>query len=106
MSISTVEMRPTFQLESEQSSSEILRRIEDSVAQHPDEYQGKFAMETGMVSIHPTLRHFWSPWLHFHVQDMSSHRLLHCRFSPHPSIWTGIMFSYLSITFSSSSSCF
>ena len=51
-----------------------------------------------MLPIPADRRRAWSPWLHIEVTSDESHgTLLVCRFSPHPSIWTGVMLSGLAL---------
>ncbi len=48
-------------------------------------------------------RHLWSPWLHLDVEDVfdapdgSDAARLFGRFSPAPSLWTGVMFGLLTL---------
>ena len=60
-------------------------------------YRGQFAGDHAMISIVESERHFWSPWMHLEVRVGDAGPTVFGRFSPHPSIWTGFMFSYLSI---------
>lgn len=50
-----------------------------------------------MISIDESKRHFWSPWMHLEIRQEEGNRIVEGRFSPHPSIWTGVMFSFLAI---------
>lgn len=96
--MSVAQMRPTFWFETRLSDDDIMKCIRSSVAKCADEYQGRFTSHHAMISIDESKRHFWSPWLHLEIRNDSTERLVFGRFSPHPSIWTGIMFSYLSIS--------
>lgn len=100
--MSAVQLRPTFLLESELSSEHVVQRIRDSFSNHPDvttpgPYQGRFTGRHAMISIVESKRHFWSPWMHLEIRNDSQRRMVAGRFSPHPSIWTGFIFSFLGI---------
>ncbi len=45
-------------------------------------------------------RHFWSPQLHLALDDGEDQTLIHGRFSPHPTVWSGFLALYLAIAFS------
>jgi hypothetical protein len=42
-------------------------------------------------------QHFWSPWLMVELSPRASGAHLHAKFSPHPSVWTGFAFGYLTL---------
>lgn len=90
-------MRPTFLLETDLSSDEVVKCIRQSIANTTGQYRGRFAGTHAMISIDDSRRHFWSPWLHLEVRETDSVREVFGRFSPHPSIWTGFMLAYLAI---------
>ncbi len=95
--MSAVQMRPTFLLETESSEEEVIQCFKDFVSLSPDDYHGQFTGHHAVISIHDSKRHFWSPWMHLEIRDKSQCREIFGRFSPHPSVWTGFMFSYLAI---------
>lgn len=105
--MSSVRMRPTFQLETKMSAIDAMKCIQASfrkskLPDDPDQnrnsfYNGQFAGDHAMISIVDSKRHFWSPWMHLEIRANDTGQQIFGRFSPHPSIWTGFMFSYLSI---------
>lgn len=107
--MSTVQMRPTFQLETDLSTEETMKRIQNLVtvdtdpSDHPSSptespnFQGQFTRDHALITICENKRHFWSPWMHLEVRSADPVRHIVGRFSPHPSIWTGFIFSYLAI---------
>ena len=107
--MSAAQLRPTFSFESPLSEEELIRRIrtsfsiqEDEHAEKADtrsssEYHGRFARGHAMIAINESKRHFWSPWMHLEIRQEEDHRIVEGRFSPHPSIWTGVIFSFLAI---------
>lgn len=51
-----------------------------------------------LVSIDPSRRHFWSPWMTFElVADGSGGSRGHGRFNPSPGIWTGFILAALAM---------
>ncbi len=95
--MSTIKFRPTFTLPTELKPSEVIERIKQQVTDSPDRMEGQFASEYAMIGITGKQRHFWSPWLHLEVRQETNERMVFGRFSPHPSVWTAFMFSYLSL---------
>ncbi len=97
--MSVAQMRPTFQLTTKLSREDIMACLRNGVSTCPDEYLGQFTRDHALISIEQSRRHFWSPWMHLEIrnEDEDQPCQVFGRFSPHPSIWTGFMFSYLSI---------
>ncbi len=95
--MSVPRMRPTFRLDTDISPDVLMQRIRGAVFDSANDFVAQFADRQAMISIHPAKRHFWSPWLHLDVRTEEAGNLVAGRFSPHPSIWTGFMFSYLAI---------
>ena len=92
-------LRPTFVVPLNLDRQDAFDRIKTAVDALPDDLVGQFRQGHGMVSISDQKRHFWSPWLHLHVVKFEEQQdELFGRFSPHPSIWTAVMFSYLSLS--------
>ena len=96
--MSTVQIRPTFTVETGLNDESVLNRVKIAVAKSADEYVGQFSDQHAMIAIVEPKRHFWSPWMHLDVRQTELQKQIFCRFSPHPSIWTGFMFSYLAIS--------
>ncbi len=74
-----------------------MERIRAAVSDETGSFSGQYTDHHAMVSIVETNRHFWSPWMNIDIREQPQSRLVFCRFSPHPSIWTGFMFSYLAL---------
>ncbi len=95
--MSVAQMRPTFLLDTRLSDEEVMGCIKQGLADCPEDFHGQFTRQHAMISIDESKRHFWSPWMHLEIRDGNPNRAVFGRFSPHPSIWTGFMFSYLSL---------
>lgn len=95
--MSSASPRPSFSLPTDLSVDELVRRLSEAVSNNSDQIAGKFKSQHAIVTIVDTERHFWSPWLSLEVRDAADNRELFGRFSPHPSIWTGFVFTYLAM---------
>lgn len=101
--MSGLQSRPTFEIQTELQPNEVLVRLRGIVELAPERFAGQFREGHGLLSIAKRERHFWSPWLHLDVRERSTEsrqvaHVLFGRFSPHPTIWTGFMFSWLGLT--------
>lgn len=99
--MSSVQVRPTFQISTELTPREVFTRLRRIVESSPAKFEGQFASRHAMLTIAKSDRHFWSPWLHVEMrsnqESTESGREVFCRFSPHPSVWTAFMFSWLAL---------
>jgi hypothetical protein len=95
--MSTLKLRPTFSIRLTQDPNNVIADVRQAVVSNSDELFGRFTSGHAMISLVESKRHFWSPWLNLDVRDSDNGKLLHGRFSPHPSIWTGFMFAYLAL---------
>lgn len=50
-----------------------------------------------VLTVPPTARHFWSPYLSMEAVETGNGTELHGRFSPKPAVWTGFMLGYISL---------
>ena len=90
-------MRPTFEIlcpAPPEAAIDRLRTLVDE-ADHP--IDGRVAGTHLMLVIPPHNRHFWSPWLHIEVHPHAEGASIQGRFSPNPSVWTGIMLTYIAL---------
>lgn len=95
--MSTIKLRPSFSILLSKDSNEILAKVRKTVAANSGEFLGRFTTGHAMISFVESKRHFWSPWLNLEIRESDTGKILFGRFSPHPSIWTGFMFSYLAL---------
>ena len=90
-------VRPTFQLSLSVPVEHAVRHLgaclRRDAAHHPVEVLGQHVV----LTIPPEARHFWSPWLTMETVATDTGSVLHARFSPKPSVWTGFMFAYISL---------
>ena len=106
----SLELRPTFTIGLAEPTGVVLRRLRAHM-QAP-QVQVRWAQRPGgggpvstredqdhvVLCMDPAVRHFWSPWLMLDVQQLDDSTHLYGRFSPHPSVWTGFAFCYLTLT--------
>ncbi len=91
-------MRPTFTLDFPVDPEEAVRRLAQLVDDADYPIEGRIAGNHLMLVIPPSYRHFWSPWLHLEVTEHDQGSSVRGRFSPNPSVWTGIMLTYIALT--------
>ncbi len=73
-------------------------RLEVTWARTPGAAAASDRTETHvLITFRADHRHFWSPWLHLDLQVEEHQTRVHGRFSPHPSVWTGFAFGYMSL---------
>lgn len=94
--MNTGTFRPVFELRAargrQEATSAILGRLQSS----PENVEFKVVGDHIVVNTATRLRHFWSPWLNLEIGGDEAETVVHGRFSPHPSVWTAFMFSWLS----------
>lgn len=95
--MSVAQMRPTFVLRASQSTSDVMQCVRLGLAESSPDYECQYTSHHVIVSLQPTKRHFWSPWMNLEIREVDNKSEVFGRFSPHPSIWTAFMFSYLGI---------
>lgn len=90
-------MRPTFELPSSAPADQTIRSLRSLAdeAEHP--LQTRAAGTHIMLTIPSDRRHFWSPYLHLEIHDAPNGASVQGRFSPNPSVWTGIMLTYIAL---------
>lgn len=106
----SLELRPTFTRGLDEPTGVVLRRLRARMeAPH---VQVRWARRPGgggststredqdhvVLCMDQDQRHFWSPWLSLDIQAHEGTTHLYGRFSPHPSVWTGFAFCYLTLT--------
>ena len=89
--------RPTFSLHTAMTDAEFAAQTQSLIDEQSDRIEGQVARDHALVTFVESERHFWSPWLHLELRKINAQRRVYGRFSPHPSIWTAFMFSYLSL---------
>ncbi len=94
-------MRPTFEILFPIATNTAIDRLCLLLDDADYPVEGRIAGTHLMLVIPPDRRHFWSPWLQIEVHkkntDTTDSALIHGRFSPNPSVWTGYMLGYISL---------
>jgi hypothetical protein len=90
-------MRPTFRIEFPLEDQEAIHKLSTLLDDADFPISGRIAGNHLMLVIPPESRHFWSPWLNIEVYQLETGSAIKGRFSPNPSVWTGFMFTYISL---------
>lgn len=87
-------MRPPFKLELSVAAPRLMAAIEGRLGEPGTGFVGTVLRRHVNLTVAPAQRHFWSPHLSIDVLAEGEGTTLRGRYSPHPSIWTGIMATY------------
>lgn len=79
------------------TEKEFSARTKTMIREESESLDGQVTRDHALISFVESKRHFWSPWLHLELRQSENSREIYGRYSPHPSIWTAFMFSYLSL---------
>jgi hypothetical protein len=101
-------LRPTFTVQLPMACPEALELLGATLATRPVQLRktrtpGGGRIEQArdsdhlVVTVQDADQHFWSPWLTVDVTSRPGGSQLVARFSPHPSVWTGFAFGYLTL---------
>jgi len=88
----TAKFRPTFSFPTELTARQVIKLVKEDLQQNPELYHGQFASEYAIIGTAGKNRHFWSPWLQIEVREEEDSKQVFGRFTPHPNVWTGIVF--------------
>lgn len=105
----TSPLRPQFEVTLARPSQEVLRRLCDRLDAGPQNLRrtrtpGGGGRETErerdvfVLTVPETEQRFWSPWLTVEVTPQGPGSRLSARFAPHPTVWTGFAFFYLTLS--------
>ncbi|MEM8783327.1 MAG: hypothetical protein AAGE65_10800 [Planctomycetota bacterium] len=94
MALPVPAMRPTFQDKLPGSPADVAAKLTDLLERYP----GRRAGPHLMLTVPEREKHFWSPYVTIELSGTpDKHTALHARFSPSPSLWTAIGFTYLAL---------
>ncbi len=105
----SLELRPSFTIGLNEPCGHVLKRLRARM--RADHVEVRWAQRPGgggppsaredqdhvVLCIVEPERHFWSPWLMVDIAEQDGGVHLYGRFSPHPSVWTGFAFCYLTL---------
>lgn len=105
----SLELRPTFAIGLAEPTAVVLRRLRSRLAaphvlvrwaRPPGGGEATLRddQDHAVLCMDESVRHFWSPWLTLDVAAEDGETHVFGRFSPHPSVWTGFAFCYLTLT--------
>lgn len=103
----SLSIRPSFAVELQRPSPQVIEELAAALA------TGSFPLRRARVpgggdsgrrdrdhltlTVEPSEQRLWSPWLAIDVTANDGGTLIFARFSPHPSVWTGFAFAYLTL---------
>lgn len=88
------EIRPHFELDLCCEADAVLGKIERALQGGNLPCRGWVHAPYAELRVHDEEKHFWSPRLAVAVEKRETSVVLHCRFGPEPSVWTGFMGMY------------
>ena len=88
---------PVFTMDVDGSVDQIMQRLQMLTGKDSGALTGSVAGNHMTLTVRPSDRHFWSPWLHIELTEHDGKTHFRGRFTPHPSVWTGFAFSYFSL---------
>ena len=100
--------RPSFSIDLPVSAHEVIAQLAAQLETGPQQLRrtrppggggdvGLRDRDQLVLTVPATQAHFWSPWLTVDVAPRGHGTHLFAKFSPHPSVWTGFMFGYLTL---------
>jgi hypothetical protein len=98
--VSIPRMRPTFDRLLPWSPEDVRGRICRHLERDDCSAVHQVAGNHLTITVPRSVRHFWSPWLWIEItadEENPGESRLFARFSPHPSVWTGVMLCQLSL---------
>jgi len=88
---------PVFTVEVDRPVDQVLEKLKGLTCRENGAFDGSAAGNHITLTVREADRHFWSPWANIEVTEREGKAHVRCRFTPHPSVWTGFAFSYFSL---------
>jgi len=90
-------LRPRFQMELEQTSSQLIEKFSEA-KKSENKFHVSCLDEHIFIKLPKKEQHFWSPQLHLEVSETSESKCsLHGFFGPNPTVWTMFMFLHVAL---------
>ncbi len=98
--MSSVHIRPRFQMRAAGSAAEVLARIRQALEQPGAAVRGTVSAHHALLRIPDPHSHFWSPRLTVEVLEIAPQQSeLRCLFAPAPAVWTLFVAIYAAVGF-------
>jgi len=97
--MSSLEIRPRFELKSPLSQEEILRRIDTALKDSEAYFRGFISDWHVVLKIPASDDHFWSPQLSMDVVEKEDGAMIYGLIGPKPSVWLMFVFFYFFLGF-------
>lgn len=92
-------MRPRFTGYAPHDRPRFQELLQNAIDSSPG-VRGTTFEHSAVLKVAENQQHFWSPQLHLALDDGEDQTIIHGRFSPHPTVWSGFLALYLAIAFS------
>lgn len=90
-------LRPRFSIDCERKASEVLQTLHTNLKNASHSYKIRNSDNHFFVDIPKKEAHFWSPQLHFKVEEENGRTKIKGLFGPKPQVWTLFMFIHFSV---------
>jgi hypothetical protein len=97
--MSTLEIRPRFELSTPLSKDEVLRRLDESLKKPESYFKGYITDWHVVLKIPSVDDHFWSPQLSMDVVEKEDGAMIYGLIGPKPSVWLMFVFFYFFLGF-------
>lgn len=94
---SEIFLRPRFSINCVRKSSEVLETVLLNLNKKPTKFKVKISENHFFIDIPIKEAHFWSPQLHFRIEEESGQTKIKGLFGPKPQVWTLFMFIHFII---------
>ncbi|MCH3884130.1 GTP-binding protein [Tenacibaculum aquimarinum] len=85
-------LRPRFSIDCERNVSDVLQTITSNLKETNHNFITKISDSHVIIDVPQKEAHFWSPQLHFRVEEEQGVTKIKGLFGPKPSVWTLFMF--------------
>ena len=82
------QIRPHFQLDVPLTADQVSARLQERLESPGSGFDGAVLKRHCQVTVAPSRRRFFSPWLSFEIEELPDGARLSGQFTPHPNVWT------------------
>ena len=87
-------IRPSFVRNCHHTTEQIIQAFENDLKSGTSKCSGSIHSPYIVLYPHMLDQHYWSPQLSLMIEDEQTHRIIHGRYGPKPSVWTMFVFFY------------
>lgn len=98
LQLNKILLKPRFKLNRTEDSARIIDTFKNEFANGGNKFLGKVIDHHIVIDVPKEESHFWSPQLHFEVEESSSNgSILKGIFGPKPTVWSLFMFVHFAV---------